>query len=298
MAMLFGAWLTIGAGMALGLYEAAFSTLARLYGSEARGAITGITLIAGFASTVCWPISAWLELEFGWRLTCFAWAVAHLAIGLPLNRFLVPANTRPAETTAEKPARFASSAAPAPQTATMVLLAFVFAATWFTSTAMAAHLPGLLREAGATPAAAIAAAALIGPAQVAGRLLEFAALKRFNPLLSARLAAFAHPVGAAAILWCGAPAAMVFAALHGGGNGVLTIAKGTLPLVIFGPAGYGFRQGVLMVPARFAQAGAPFLFALLVERYGTSALVLTSALGAASVAALLLLNSLPKVEYT
>ncbi|WP_417768474.1 MFS transporter [Stappia sp.] len=294
--MLFAAWLTIGAGMALGLYEAAFATLARLYGSEARGAITGITLIAGLASTICWPVSAWLELEVGWRLTCFVWAAAHIVVGLPLNRFLVPASTRPVVAAVPKVAPEVSSSAPAPQTATMVLLAFVFAATWFTSTAMAAHLPGLLQAAGATPAAAIAAAALIGPAQVAGRLLEFGALRRFHPLLSARLAAFAHPLGAAAILGFGAPAAMVFTALHGAGNGILTIAKGTLPLAIFGPAGYGFRQGILMVPARFAQAGAPFLFALLLDRYGASALLLTSALGLASVAALVLLDPSSKVE--
>ncbi|WPZ15149.1 MFS transporter [Nitratireductor rhodophyticola] len=295
-AMLVAAWLIVGAGMALGLYEAAFSTLARLYGSEARGAITGITLIAGFASTICWPISAWLETELGWRWTCIAWAAAHIAIGFPLNRFVVPASVQPVEPATERPAPFVSSTAPAPQTATIALLAFVFAATWFTSTAMAAHLPGLLELAGATPTVALTAAALIGPTQVAGRLLEFGVLRSFHPLLSARLAAIAHPLGAVVVLGWGAPAAMVFAALHGGGNGILTIAKGTLPLAIFGPADYGFRQGILMVPARFAQAGAPFLFALLMERYGASALLLTTVLGLASLAALLLLNPSQKAQ--
>ncbi|MHA7881906.1 MFS transporter [Nitratireductor rhodophyticola] len=295
-AMLVAAWLIVGAGMALGLYEAAFSTLARLYGSEARGAITGITLIAGFASTICWPISAWLETELGWRWTCIAWAAAHIAIGFPLNRFVVPASVQPVEPATERPAPFVSSTAPAPQTATIALLAFVFAATWFTSTAMAAHLPGLLELAGATRTVALTAAALIGPTQVAGRLLEFGVLRSFHPLLSARLAAIAHPLGAVVVLGWGAPAAMVFAALHGGGNGILTIAKGTLPLAIFGPADYGFRQGILMVPARFAQAGAPFLFALLMERYGASALLLTTVLGLASLAALLLLNPSQKAQ--
>ncbi|MCT9000606.1 MFS transporter [Chelativorans intermedius] len=295
--LLFAAWLVIGAGMAVGLYEAAFSTLTRLYGHEARGAITGVTLIAGFASTVCWPASAWLEGEFGWRMACFVWAAAHIVIGLPLNRLLVPATALQAAIASKKQASSAPPPAPAGQNAAMALLAFVFAATWFTSTTMAAHLPGLLRESGAAPATAIVAAALVGPAQVAGRLLEFGFLRRFHPLLSARLAAVAHPLGALVILGAGAPAAMVFAALHGAGNGVLTIAKGTLPLAIFGPDGYGFRQGLLMVPARFAQAGAPFLFALLMERYGASALLLTAALGAASFAALLLLNPSTKVEH-
>jgi len=180
----------------------------------------------------------------------------------------------------------------------MVLLAFVFTVTWFISTAMAAHLPHLLQEAGATPAAAIAAAALVGPAQVAGRLLEFGLLQRFHPLLSARLAAVAHPLGALAVMVFGAPAAIVFSLLHGAGNGILTVAKGTLPLAIFGPGGYGLRQGVLMVPARFGQAAAPFLFALLLERYGASALLLSTALGLAGLAALLALTPSMTAERT
>ena len=179
----------------------------------------------------------------------------------------------------------------------MTLLALVFAITWFSSTAMATHLPLLLREAGATPAVAIGAAALVGPAQVAGRILEFGLLQRFHPLLSARLAIIAHPIGALSIIAFGAPAAIIFAILHGAGNGILTIAKGTLPLAIFGPTGYGFRQGLLMAPARFAQACAPFLFALLIERYGAMALLLSIIIGFAGLAALLFLTSPSMVEH-
>ncbi len=286
------AWLVIGAGMTVGLYEAAFSTLARLYGARARGAITGITLLAGFASTVCWPISAGLEAEFGWRATCFAWAAAHLLLGLPLN-LLLPRGAGPAaEPTPEgapaAPARRPPAAAG--ERRPMLLLAFVFAAVWFTSTAMGAHLPRLLEQAGATPAAAIAAAALVGPAQVAGRLLEFGLLQRLHPLLSARLATLAHPLGAAVLVALGAPGAAAFALLHGAGSGVLTIAKGTLPLALFGPGDYGRRQGLLMVPTRLAQAAGPFVFALLMERFGTGALAVTAVLGLAALGALLLLR--------
>ena len=92
--MLFAGWLVIGIGMAMGLYEAAFSTLAGIYGRKARGPITGITLLAGLASTICWPISAYLEAELGWRMACLIWASAHILIGLPLNRFLVPLGTQ------------------------------------------------------------------------------------------------------------------------------------------------------------------------------------------------------------
>jgi MFS family permease len=289
-ATLFAGWLVIGVGMAMGLYEAAFSTLAGIYGRNARAPITGITLLAGLASTICWPISAYLEAEVGWRIACFFWAGAHIAFGLPLNRFLVPRGTQPVRSATSEAAPAAPGGATGLQNHTMALLAFVFAVTWFTSTAMAAHLPRLLQEAGASPAAAVAAAALVGPAQVAGRLLEFGVLQRFHPLLSARLAAMAHPLGALALIAFGASAATVFTVLHGAGNGILTIAKGTLPLAIFGPSGYGLRQGILMVPARFGQAGAPFLFALLMERYGVSALLASTALGLAGLAALLALT--------
>jgi hypothetical protein len=169
----------------------------------------------------------------------------------------------------------------------MFMLAIVFAVTWFTSTAMAAHLPRLLQQAGATPTAAIFAASLVGPAQVGARILEFGLLQRFHPLLAARLATLAHPLGAMIVLGLGAPAAALFAVLHGAGNGVLTIAKGTLPLAIFGPAGYGHRQGVLMIPARFAQAAAPLSFGLLLDGFGPAALYFSAGLGLVGMVALL-----------
>jgi len=284
--MLWLGWLVIGIGMALGLYESAFSTLAGIYGREARGAITGITLLAGFASTVCWPISGWLNAEFGWRATCLTWAGAHLLLGLPLNRLLIPVGVQPAPTAAEQAQTDGRSGAGL----TMALLAFVFAATWFTSTAMAAHLPRLLQESGLSPAAAIGIAALVGPAQVGARCLEFVLLQRFHPLISARLAAIAHPIGAAGVMLAGAPATTAFVLLHGGGNGILTIAKGTLPLAIFGPHGYGLRQGLLMVPARFAQAFSPLVFALLIDDFGTRALWLSAGLGVLAYAALTFLQ--------
>jgi len=284
--MLWLGWLVIGIGMALGLYESAFSTLAGIYGRDARGAITGITLLAGFASTVCWPISGWLDAHHGWRVTCLFWAAAHILLGLPLNRLMIPVGIQPAPETAGKP----QSRERTGSGLTMALLAFVFAATWFTSTAMAAHLPRLLQESGLTAAAAIGVAALVGPAQVGARCLEFVLLQRFHPLVSARLAAIAHPVGAAGVMLVGAPATTAFALLHGGGNGILTIAKGTLPLVIFGPQGYGLRQGLLMVPARFAQALSPFVFALLIDDFGIDALWLSATLGVLAYAALSLLQ--------
>lgn len=294
---LFAAWALLGVAMGSGLYEAAFSTLVRLYGHDARNTITGITLVAGFASTVGWPLSAWLETQFGWRGACLAWAALHLVVGLPLNAWLPRigrrSTTPAAAEHAAPPEGVASQAHDRRAGWTIALLAFVFAATWFISTAMAMHFPRLLQAAGATLAVAVAVGALVGPAQVAGRLLEFGLLRHVHPLLSARLAALAHPLGVVALLIFGAPVAAVFAVLHGAGNGILTIAKGTLPLVLFGPQGYGARQGWLMLPARVAQAAAPFVFGLAVDRWQAGALWLTGGLGLSAFIALQFLRSRP-----
>lgn len=300
---LFAAWMLMGVAMGSGLYEAAFATLVRLYGPGARSAITGVTLIAGFASTVGWPLSAWMEAAWGWRGACFGWAALHLLVGVPFNAWLPRAAAAPKRmnATAAEPAAApalqdtpgAEATDPPHALRATLLLSFVFAVTWFTSTAMAVHLPRLLQASGASVQAAVAVAALVGPAQVVARLLEFGLLRRVHPLLSAQLAAAAHPVGAAILLVVGGPAAAVFTVLHGAGNGILTIAKGTLPLVLFGPAGYGARQGLMMVPARVAQAFAPVLFGMLVDRLGAAAVAVTALLGVAALGALWALRPRP-----
>ena len=295
---LFAAWALMGVAMGSGLYEAAFASLVRLYGQGARNAITGVTLFAGFASTIGWPLSAWMESAYGWRGACLGWAALHLLLGLPLNAWLpriarAPAPSPVPHNAAVKPPETPPLHHPTSARRTAVLLSFVFAVTWFISTAMAAHLPRLLQASGLPLHAAVAVAALVGPAQVLARLLEFGLLRRMHPLSSARLATLAHPLGALLLVTLGGPAAVVFTALHGAGNGILTIAKGTLPLALFGPAGYGMRQGWLMAPARVAQAFAPLLFGLLLDHAGASAILLTGALGLTVVLALWALKRSP-----
>jgi MFS family permease len=287
------AWTVIGIGMGFGLYEASFATVTGLWGREARNAITGITLFAGFASTVGWPLSAFYIDTFGWRGACLAWAAMHLLIGLPMNRFLVPKAPTPVHV--ETAAEVAPSSVPW----AMIVLAFVFAGGWFVATAMAAHLPRLLQAMGATPAAAIAAGALVGPAQVGARLIEFSILRHASPMISARLATGLHPIAAALLALVGAPAAIPFVLLHGGGNGLLTIARGTLPLALFGAAGYGLRTGLLAAPARILQGGAPLLFGLVLDRAGPYwALLLSGSITAASFLALFLLPVSPQPVAT
>jgi predicted MFS family arabinose efflux permease len=282
--MLMAAWLLLGIGMGYGLYDAAFGALGRIYGEGARGPITGITLIAGFASTVGWPLTAYGLAHIGWRDTCFAWAAAHLVIGLPLNILMLP-RVPDVKATAEQAAK--------PHVAidrTMVLLALAFALAWIVTSAMAAHFPRILEAAGASPVEAIAAGALIGPAQVFARMMEASFLKRYHPIASARLACLMHPLGAGILALTGGAAASVFAIFHGAGNGVITIARGTLPLAIFGPKNYGYRLGLIGAPARMAQAVAPLLFGFLIDAMGSRILIVSSALSLAAVAALLLLR--------
>lgn len=279
------AWLLLGIGMGYGLYDAAFGALGRIYGESARGPITGITLIAGFASTVGWPLTALGLAHIGWRETCLAWAAAHLLVGLPLNLVALP-SVRGTAAPAIKP-KIAIDRA-------MVLISFAFAAAWTVTGAMAAHLPRILEAAGATPVEAVAAGALIGPAQVASRVVEASFGRRCHPLLTTRLACLAHPLGALALAVTGGAAASVFAILHGAGNGVLTIARGTLPLAIFGPQSYAYRLGLIGAPSRIAQAAAPLVFSLLIDEMGSAILVVSAALSFAALSALWLLGQDPR----
>lgn len=304
--IVFAAWCVLGVGMAMGLYDAAFATLVRLHGTTARTPITGITLIAGFASTVGWPLTALVAEHFGWRVACFGWAALNVFLALPINLLCIPPVARDGgrhEQTgshgdtasgAQSKSRWSSTG----ERRAFMLLALFSAATAFVTSAMAAHLPGLLLAAGATAVAALTAAALLGPAQVAARLIEFLAANRFSfhPLVTARIATALHPAGALVLgIFGGVPlAASGFAVLHGAGNGMITIAKGTLPLAIFGPAGYGLLQGLLAILARAMQALAPYAFGLVLEAFGArTAIGLSAGLSLVALAALFGLRAKP-----
>jgi predicted MFS family arabinose efflux permease len=278
--MLWVAWLILGLGMGVGLYDTAFAALGRIYGLEARSAITGITLVAGFASTVGWPLTAWGASSLGWRETCFAWAAAHIVLGLPLNLLLPKPSDGIVSTANDAKPHITLDRV-------MLVLGFAFAASWMVVAAMAVHLPRLLEAAGATSVQAVAAGALIGPSQVGARILEASLLKRFHPMVSARLSVALHPLGAAVLgLFGAAIASAPFTVLHGAGSGILTIARGTVPLAMFGPENYGYRLGLLGAPSRVAMAAAPLLFGMLIERYGAGALVVSSALSLAALVGL------------
>lgn len=287
-AVLITAWILLGIGMGMGLYEAAFATLARIYGANARRTITGITLIAGFASTLGWPLTTWLASEYGWRAACQLWAVIHIGLALPLNLSLPRA--APLDRDARPSTGASRQSGRQSETFAMMLLAYMFAAASFVSSGVSAILPTMLVAFGATPAQALLAGALVGPAQVGARLLEAGWLGRFHPLLSARLAMLMNPIGVLALVAGGPLLAPAFAVLYGAGNGIITIARGTLPLALFGPVGFGRRVGMISLPSRATGAFAPLALGLMVEHFGSSALWISALASLSAFCALLLLR--------
>jgi MFS family permease len=292
------AWLVLGVSMGAGLYEAAFASVTHLYGYDSRGAITGITLLAGFASTVGWPLSALFEHLAGWRGACLIWAALHVLVGLPLHAWaLRTPRGGPAAGAGATAGGAVSTLTPIPRAAPdvkppqhmdrgMLLLALIFAASGTVTIGMATNLPQLFMSMGVTRPAAIATASLLGPAQVAARVLEFSARHRVTPLVSARLANALHPLAALAVALGGAPAIALFSVLHGAGSGLLTICRGTLPLAMYGPDGYGLRIGRIFAPARIGQALAPFLFGIAIDKLGVATLLISCTLSLVALAAL------------
>ena len=300
--VLFG-YAVLGLGMAAGLFEVAFSAIVRLFGKNSRNPITGVTLIAGFASFVAWTVSVYVETKFGWSGVCWFWACVHILVGLPLNALLPSPLSPSAELAAntnstkkeDKPATSVKpppiDPAPLPNKYTAFLLAFVFAANSFVGMGLMIHMPRMLEGMGVPLALAFTIGSLVGPSQVLGRLLDFFFMRRWHPLVGTRIAALTHPIGGALLLVFGAPFAMAFVVLHGIGNGILIIARGTLPLAIFGTKGYGERQGWLMMPSKFAQAAAPFLFGLALTDWGSNVLWLSWGLGLSVFIALCLIST-------
>ncbi|MDR6951275.1 MFS family permease [Ancylobacter sp. 3268] len=273
-----GGWLVLGLGMGAGLYDAAFATLGRLFGSSARPAITVLTLWGGFASTVCWPLSASLVGSVGWRNTCFIYAAIQIGFSLPLLLRAIPRVAPP-------PARSSEGVAGtgplfgAERRAFVLLAAVMILAGAITAT-LSVHLLTLLQAQGLSLADAVLFGALVGPAQVGGRLVEMAGRGRHHPLWSLGAACGLIALGLL-LLWSGVAIAAIGLLLYGAGNGVFSIARGTLPLALFGPERYAALMGRLARPSLVAQAAAPFVSAFLIEHGGSS-----EALGAVAILAL------------
>ena len=253
-------WTIVGVGMSMGLYDAAFATVGGLLGKQAGPSITGITLVAGFASSVFWTLGAALIGPLGWHGLLLAYAGLMLVVNLPMVWLLVP-QAPPRKRQDDEPADAPVSPA---RRRTFVLLSAFFALRWFITSAIAVHVLSLLEGIDLTATEAVGVAALIGPSQVAGRILEYVIGPRINLLTRARIGALLFPLGAALLVVGGPFAATGFAILYGMSNGIMTINRGTLPLALFGPDGYARMLGWLAVPVLLAQALAPTVTAPLV----------------------------------
>ena len=300
----YAGWSVLGVGMARGLYDAAFATIGRLVGERARGAIFGVTMMAGFASSIGWPMGVGLVRLFGWRGMLLTDAAIQLGINLPLLLLLVPRvemvpgavpGVAPGASVAVAPAgaKGGTGGGTGRGGRSVLIWLGVFLCLRAGLTAVVSvHALALMRGVGLDTAGAVAVAALFGPFQVTGRLFDWALARWLDPLRSALLGAVLLPAGVAALLG-GAPA-VVFAAGYGMSNGILTITRGTLPMHLFGARGYATRLGRLALPQLLAQALAPTVLTPLVLAFpartvlagaGVVALVAMAALGVAASAA-------------
>lgn len=268
------AWSLIGIAMAAGLYDAAFSTLGRLLGDGARTSITGLTLLGGFASTVGWPAIAGMEEWLGWRGTCLSIAAVHLLVGLPVHALMIPGSSR-------QPLRpvVIGDTDPTLRSTRQSRVLFLLIGMMLTILALvvsgiSVHLLDALKQLGIATAIALAIGMVIGPAQVAARIAEFSIGRNLHPTWSARVGVLLCLLGLG-LLISGKPwLAFISIALYGAGNGILTIARGTLPLALFGAEGYGSRMGLLARPVLVAQACGPILAALVLDAFGPELLLI------------------------
>lgn len=260
------AWVLLGGGMATGLYDSVFGVLGRTYGLEARFLITTVTLLGAFASTCSWPAAAFLVGEFGWRGALQGFALAHLAICLPLFWFFAPRSPQ-AEPLLPADRPQPSVELHGKERLSFFVLTAILALKTTVAVVVAVHLVAILQARGASLNAAVAAAAMIGPAQVSSRLADVV-LGRFTGALSALfLSMGAIAAGILALEWNAGPLWLALA-IYGAGIGLGTIARGAAPLLLFPVEKYAAIVGRMSRPIAFTQALAPYLAASLAASSG------------------------------
>jgi MFS family permease len=288
----FGVWIVLGIAMAANLYDSAFASLGRIFGSGARSPITALTLAGGFASTVSWPTTHFLVDAMGWRGTYLVYAALLACISAPLHALALPRmrfepDAVPNNDTPPLPAVLPPYGLP------FILVATAFASYAFVPSGLSAHLLAIFARSGIDAGTVVWIGALFGPAQVGARLIEFAFGRNLHPLwvarfaLSALLCAFVM----LALFGISVPAAAAFALMFGGANGLVTITRGAVPLTLFGASGYGRLMGRLAGPWLLVQAAAPLVMAVVVDRASDpAALALAAGFAAAALACFILIK--------
>jgi MFS family permease len=265
-------WAVVGLGMGTGLYDATFATLGRIYGREARSPITTLTLYGGFASTVCWPLSALLIDFAGWRNACLIYAALHLLVSLPLQALVV--RRAPVATSASGEGSGASAAKPTMKNeiAIFVVLALAMSISAGIGGILIINLLIFLQARGLDFATSVAIGALFGPSQVAARLVEWMFGNKYHPVWTLIVGCVLMAV-ALVMLYGGVPALILTIVIFGSGFGISWIARGTVPLALFGPARYPLMIGRLALPSLMVQAVAPTIGAWLIDRIGADSTI-------------------------
>jgi MFS family permease len=291
-------WVVLGFGMSAGLYDAAFSTLGRLYGQAARHHITTLTLFGGLASTACWPLSAFLVTELGWRGACGVYAAIHLLFSLPIYLFAVSDSDVPTWSVAEvRSTGWDGGSTSQGASAVFLLLAIAIMIASMLSTVVSVHLLTILQSHGIALAAAVALGTIVGPSQVGARFIEMLVSRHHHPIWTKVVSVSCVALGLG-LLWAGLPFIAVTLVLYGAGIGLESIARATLPLALFGPADYARIMGKLARPSLIAQAVSPSIGALLIQWMGAeSALGVIVAVAVANVALSLVLLILVKSRH-
>ena len=263
-------WVLLGIGMGTGLYDAVFAALGRMYGSEARTPITNLTLFGGFASTVCWPLSAFMIEHAGWRAACFVYAGLHLFLVLPLQMAVVRPATPGAGSAATSEKYDSSRAAPVRnELLIFALLAAVLSIAAGIGSIVVVHLLIFLQARGLDFAVAVSLGTLFGPAQVGARVVERLFGSHYHPVWT-MIASCALMAAGLVMLYGAAPVLLIVILLYGAGYGISWIGRGTLPLALFGPARFPRLMGKLAFPSLIIQALAPSAGALLIEARGVN----------------------------
>ncbi len=286
------AWICLGVGMRLTLYDAAFAALARIGGPQARTAMSQITLLGGLASTAFWPLGNLLTVEFGWRNALLFYCIFAL-LTIPLH-LAIPAN-RHGHNGSALPAKPAAPRASSRSELILAgcLYALINAFTNFLNAGMSAHMIGILAGLGLVASASVWIATLRGVGQSLARLCEIAFGKRIDPSTLTLAACAMMPLPFLAGLYSGTSmtAAFAFAFLYGACNGILTITRGTLALDLFDHRTYGTFVGRLIAPSFMLSAAAPVIYASVIAQFGEkSGLYLSVALAVLMLIAALLLK--------
>jgi predicted MFS family arabinose efflux permease len=277
-------WLALGAVQACTLYDPAFAVITANLGSQYRLGITYMTLIAGFASTIFMPATQVFIDWWGWRDTLLVLAAFNVAVGIFIHALLLrgtkgslsrrksedpPPPTSPLRAALRQPVFWLLAASLVSQGAAVLAITF--------------HIVPLLGERGLSTALVLLAIALIGPAQVVGRLVLLGLGRRATTSIMGSITVTLLPLSMLALLLVEGNSVWlyVFVTLYGAGNGLMTIVRGASVVEFLGAEGFGAINGALGLPTTIARAFAPTLVALLWDWQGnyTIAIWLVAALG-------------------